>query len=761
MSHTDPSDELERFNECLGEEGQVALDRILLEASEGNMPENELKRRFFELAGPFIVELGMEHPGPLWGIFRRRFPPKSTDNEAYVPMEDMVNRLPYPLGMKLKDLLRAQRRRMEGERERQFPFEICAVAGILVRLAAVLLVRAFVEADKTDAVLNRMIVERLRKPTDGGWLEIARRLSKTLRDSDEPVVRRLLDGMAKKVARANLGVGESVKPKVGQPWQALHELVGFRNRLVHGDTPDDIRLDEALTLLEVALRGFTSLSACRVLVRSGDRVWALEGSMPRPLDEVPEVDLPEDEPCILAEHGEGEPLSLSPLLCFHLGQDDAAEATLNELFFLNAGSLERLDYVGFRAGARLDGRNLGSYDDFKAFLAKIPTPTIPADPRIDYHDLGTYHSSLFVGRSEVFDEIARKVVDEPGKYHCLKALAGMGKTAIVAQLYERFAKPTQEEVTKSGDHWVFHFCSSMGDRNSGIVALRSLIAQVCDHFGFERSSWLSNDYDELREKCFPELLFHAAEQLNEGERLVFAIDAIDEACGRERDSIPSVLPAFLIEGVVFILSWRVDEQGSNTRVERELERLPKDLLHPLKTANPLAGLTRVNVELFLDKLSRLHELVSSTTETVQAVWDGSIAADSTHDPTADPFYLRILAQRVANGSALLHRPETLPSDLTELFEETWMELPDDLDFLAHRLLLYLAVMRDYGDDELFAELFNRESLRSEPFLPEEIRAVRIRVGKLLLYDGDRYGLFHDRFRRFLVGEQKDPLDEVA
>ena len=32
--------------------------------------------------------------------------------------------------------------------------------------------------------------------------------------------------------------------------------------------------------------------------------------------------------------------------------------------------------------------------------------------------------------------------------------------------------------------------------------------------------------------------------------------------------------------------------------------------------------------------------------------------------------------------------------------------------------------------------------------------------KLRVYDGERYGLFHDRFRRFLVGEQKDPIAEA-
>ena len=85
-----------------------------------------------------------------------------------------------------------------------------------------------------------------------------------------------------------------------------------------------------------------------------------------------------------------------------------------------------------------------------------------------------------------------------------------------------------------------------------------------------------------------------------------------------------------------------------------------------------------------------------------------------------------------------------------------------MDFLCHRLLLTLGIMRDHGDDELFAELFNRD----ETYLPnisltsQDIAEQRIKIGKLLTYDGDRYTLFHDRFRHFLVGEQPDPIAEA-
>ena len=110
----------------------------------------------------------------------------------------------------------------------------------------------------------------------------------------------------------------------------------------------------------------------------------------------------------------------------------------------------------------------------------------------------------------------------------------------------------------------------------------------------------------------------------------------------------------------------------------------------------------------------------------------------------------------------MNRSETIPQSLDDAFESKWLSLPTDFHFLGHRLLLTLAVMRDHGDDELFVELFNRNkrSPKEDDLTIDDIRQTRLSIGKLLIYDGDRYTLFHDRFRYFLVGEQKDPIEEA-
>ena len=115
----------------------------------------------------------------------------------------------------------------------------------------------------------------------------------------------------------------------------------------------------------------------------------------------------------------------------------------------------------------MEGKTLGSYEDFKDFLAKIPTPPIPPDPRLDFEELADFHTQLFVGREDVLGEIDLRTKEMAHGYLQLKALPGMGKTAIVAKLYELHALGTSAKVNK-GNRWVFHFCSALGGRNSTI-----------------------------------------------------------------------------------------------------------------------------------------------------------------------------------------------------------------------------------------------------------------------------------------------------
>jgi hypothetical protein len=245
------------------------------------------------------------------------------------------------------------------------------------------------------------------------------------------------------------------------------------------------------------------------------------------------------------------------------------------------------------------------------------------------------------------------------------------------------------------------------------------------------------------------------------ERLVVVIDALDEGIGAEKETVPSCIPAGDYPGVVFLLSYRVDENNENSRVEHQLRQIATERITQLENANPLAGLTQGDVQAYLQRLVDVYGCAEAPAATQEAVWEASTRNSPKDRPKgADPFYLRFLSDGVQSGTIRPDRAETVPESLDEAFEEMWMGLPTDEDFLCHRVLLTLGIMREYGDDELFSALFNRERDAQHRLVPDDVATVRVKAGKLLVYDGERYGLFHDRFRVFLVGEQKDPIAEA-
>jgi hypothetical protein len=654
---------------------------------------------------------------------------------------DLVHRLPYPLSYNLNRLLAEAARRDDGESIPLFAYSICSLNSLLVRLVAAIAIQSYVRiAGAKDTTINQEVINALREPTDGKWLEIARLTTNALADrTDTPLASRLRNALTKKQSKVTLGA----RPVAN----ALENLIAFRNQLIHGERLAEEKIDRALQMVlqVVVVLGF--LGEYELLIRQGSKGFRLAGLRPEPITEVP-PDLPEGEPCLVRRSGGEAPLSLSPLLVFHEQTPDGVVG-FDELFFLNAGAAERLNYIAFHYARQMDGRTLGSYAAFRKYVQGIPAPAMPPESKIDFSSVVSDHTRLFVGREDVLDEIAQFVATRPVPYGVVTALAGMGKTAVFARLFE--ARPGG-----AANIWAFHFCMPTDGRNSPTVALRSLTSQVCEACGLDRGHYLSSDVDEMREH-FGRALTDASVRLPECARIVVVIDALDEGIvAGAKESVASVLPDEVPANILFLVSYRVDPSGRNARVEGELKHLPPSNRHPLPGANPLAGLTRANAAAFLDRLAKATALPAHTkagavpARTVEHVWNVA----SRDGNGADPFYLRFIADGIESGRMDMERAETIPESLDDAFDEFWMALPTDRDFLVHRILGMLAVMHDYGDDEMFAYLFGKDLPRdADPLTAVDVAALRAKAGKVLVYDGDRYGLVHDRFRQFLVGER--------
>jgi hypothetical protein len=704
---------------------------------------------------------------------------------SLLDLSHIANSLPYPLGLKLHVIRAEARARSEGSAAPNLPFTIVAFNGLCLRLATLVAVQAYVKAGAGDNAVNQALVDQLRQPTDGTWRELLGKLVPTIAgDVHGARVERWVKAPASvppagqgwetpgfaisdqvaDVFRSPSGKGRPALPKAGSASGtkdnvdgAMGDIVTFRNKLVHGTAPTDEAIDLALLRIEAIARAcHAAFRGASLEVREGDRGWRVMGHVPIPLETVSDA-LENGIPMLCFDDGT-PPLSLAPLLRFRPG--DNPEVDIDELFFVNAAALEKLHYVGFRAGAQADGRALGTYEAFKAFWQRIPVTPTPRDPVLVYDELAAYHGSLFVGRGEVLEELEGGLANagEPGRYLELRALAGMGKTALLASLYARQRNQAQETANEAErplpGAWAFHFCAQTEGREYALVALRSVAAQLCVQANLKREHWLSNDLKELREQRLPELLYQASKVKG---RCVVVLDALDESTGSDDDALAACLPDFLPEGVTFVISWRVDPTNKASRVDRQLAHIPAARKVALTTANPLAGLARVHVDAFLDKVAG-HPVPVAT---LDAVWDAATRSSR----GADPFFLRFVAEAVREGRVDLERAETVPASLDDAFEGQWLSLPVDHGFLSQRMLLLLGILREYGDDALLAELIGldpqyQSASAGEVPRAEDIARMRQHLGKLLVYDGERYGLFHDRFRRFLVGPQKDPIAEA-
>lgn len=674
-------------------------------------------------------------------------------------LSELARLLPYPLGWKLASLLRDKQLLEEGQSAPQLVFDVVSLTSALLRFVSVVLVHAYVRAGGSDAKVNRKIVETLTgDPTDASWRDLARALAKALGGAPPTVT----EGFAAALDGVDVPA-EQRAPNVkddGGNNKDLWYLIALRNAVAHGHRVAPQYVEAAVDVLADLLRRFSALTRFRLVVRTGEGGYALEGDRPVPLATLDSA-LPEGEPCLVSRDGSGEPVSLSPLLRFRPGTDDV---TFDELFFLNAGSLDRLNYIAFRSPDTLDGRALGSYESFRELMKKIPTPPIPANPRLDFGALVAESTRFFVGREGVVETIQRMVREREAAFCLLRALPGMGKTSLLSHLHALHPPPIAGQP-QAGDRWCYHFCSNTDGRNSPVVMLRSLIAQVADAVGMsdaQRGRYASStDLKELRDGLFPALLAEAGKQLGDGDRLVIVVDALDEGFGGE-EPIAAALPAVLPPNVVALLSYRVDETGRNARVEETLRHISSELRREVPGADPLRGLTRDNVREFLAQVRREHaDSDAPLTEFTpsEPVLEAVYRASLTKEGDADPFYLRFVAQGAEAGTIDLDRAESVPQSLDDTFEELWLSLPTDGDFVVHRLLLYLAILREPATDPLMAELLTRERPALARVTTSDVATMRVHAGKLLVYDErERYALFHDRFKRFLVGEQKDPLE---
>jgi hypothetical protein len=149
----------------------------------------------------------------------------------------------------------------------------------------------------------------------------------------------------------------------------------------------------------------------------------------------------------------------------------------------------------------------------------------------------------FVGRQYVFSEIADFIDNQPNGYFTIEADPGIGKSAILAKYVQ-------------DNNCVAHFNVKSLGINSAADFLESVCQQLINRYNLPYPSLPLNATQDG--KFLEGLLNEVSSRLGEGEKLVIAIDALDEVdLARQKDGSNILyLPPYLPQGVYFLLTRR-------------------------------------------------------------------------------------------------------------------------------------------------------------------------------------------------------------
>ena len=530
------------------------------------------------------------------------------------------NRLPYPLGYKVHLMKEGLVRVQAGESVPEMRFLVCTAMTALLRFSSSIMLADYLRRGAGDHKVNAYIAARLVKPSDTQWLRIVETLANAT-----PV-----HMAAQKVAAAMIRKSEASS--------LFERLVAYRNDVAHGKGPDPLaerQMAEGVIKLYVM---FAWLGEWDLIVDLGQSHYCCCGNVPA-RQGVPgnlQADLLE-QPVLRHTADPGVPLlSLWPFL--HFSPKDCGEGDVlrwDEMFLYNSLDRHRLNLIGYRYPRQVDHIAAGikagdqKYREFVRKMKDISLAAPLARDIPDYHELCDFHEQWFVGRENVLQSIENFVGNVTDQYGVLRALPGMGKTALLSHLFhDKELGPEATEAERSvwrqrPVHFVWHFCSGLEGRDDPYVFLRSLVAQIGRLYLQDRQveEYMDTDLERLIRKYLELLKVVQGDHLSDGRKLVIVIDGLDESLAPRRAdfTIPGLIPPVqmldrktgksvswpLPRNVKVLLSYRVTSAMTqsiakglvsswNDIVEAHLRHLPGPLVS-LTGDQPLGGLTEEDV----------------------------------------------------------------------------------------------------------------------------------------------------------------------
>lgn len=329
----------------------------------------------------------------------------------------------------------------------------------------------------------------------------------------------------------------------------------------------------------------------------------------------------------------------------------------------------------------------------------------------------------FVGRKFVFDAIDKFLASNQKGYFIIEADPGVGKSALLAK-YVRDNK------------CVFHFNIRSQGINRADQFLQGISSQIISRYNL--SYPLELPADGTRDgKFLGKLLEEVSSKLKSGEKLVIAVDALDEVDQTDhKGSNILYLPVTLPKGVYFILTQRPIALPLNVNpipYRFDLMEYQAESLQDIQTY----------IRTRTQKSPKLREWINgqglSVDEFVMQLGDKS---------ENNFMYLRYVLTEIESGNYGNLSIDNLPQGLMAYYQDHWRRMGMlDRPLPMHKVAIvyFLAELREPVSRRLLAELCGEKSLTVQMVLDEWQQFLR----ETQLESETRYSIYHQSFSDFL------------
>jgi hypothetical protein len=339
-------------------------------------------------------------------------------------------------------------------------------------------------------------------------------------------------------------------------------------------------------------------------------------------------------------------------------------------------------------------------------------------------------TSDFTGREHVFEAIDRFLAHNRSGYLIIEGEPGLGKSAILAEYVRR-------------TNCIAHF----NMRSQGIVRASQFLEHVCAQLIADRGlPYVALPADAARDAAFLDKLLREAMQAQPAERLVIAVDALDEAdpAGQGDCSNLLCLPPVLPDGVYFIMTKRPNGIAL-------VAQAPQETLDLMQ----FAARNRDDVERYLARCAerpQVQDWIGRQKEPTAAAFVRDLAELSENNF----MYLRYVVPELERGRYQDLSIKELPLGLKGYYWDHWLRMgmqARPLPKLKIHIVYILSEVRQPVSTQMVFDILVHNKFEVDLLdVQDVLREWRQFLDEQPYPDGKRWSVYHASFRDFLNRE---------